>query len=294
MKKTLFLAVILFVVTGTIHAQVVHKVKVSNYQFSPKTVNAVVGDKIKWVWVNGGHTTTSTSVPTNASTWNKPINKNNLTFTYTVRKAGTYKYRCNFHFSLGMVGTIKVTNALASGLNGFTVENGDANALLNWKTQSSKDVAYFSVQRSTDGDNFNEIGRVAPDLSNQYKFTDNNNTSSKYVYYQIEMIDAKGEHQLSEIKMYTQKAATSKLIMNISPNPISNPGHLMLQFNADKEGTLVVQLYNQSGTFITQTQMAAYKGLNNGHFHLGDLTPGAYYIVCTLGQTTEKHTIIVK
>jgi plastocyanin len=293
MKKILLLVAFISVIMNAAFATL-HKIKVSNYQFSPKTVNAVVGDKIEWIWVNGKHTTTSTSIPGNANSWNKPTDKGHQNFTYTVKIAGTYKYRCNFHFQLGMVGTIKVTTTLAPGLNSFNADDADANALLNWKTISSKGVAYFSVQKSTDGDNFQEIARVYPDLSNQYKFTDNNNTSSKYVYYQVEMVDTKGEHQLSEIKMYMQKAVAPKLITSISPNPISNTGHLMLQFNADKEGIMLVRVYNEAGIFIKQTEMTAVKGVNNGHFHLDDLNSGTYYIVCTLGETKEKHTIIVK
>jgi len=40
--------------------------------------------------------------------------------------------------------------------------------------------------------------------------------------------------------------------------------------------------------------MSAVKGLNNGHFHMGDLAPGTYYIVFTLGNVTEKHVIIMQ
>jgi len=293
MKKTLLLTAIISVVMNAAFATT-HKIKVSDYQFSPKTVNAVVGDKIEWVWVNGKHTTTSTSIPNNANPWDKSINKNHQMFTYTVKQAGTYKYQCNFHFSIGMVGTIKVSRTLEPGLNSFDVDESDENAILNWKTESSQDIKYFSVQKSIDGDNFTEIAKVYADFSNQYKFTDNTKTSSKYIYYEIEMINIKGESQLSEIKMYTQKTASFKLITSISPNPISNADHLMLQFNANKEGIMQVQLYNETGTLVNQTQMTANIGLNNGHFHLGNLIPGTYYIVCTLNGIKEKHTVIVR
>jgi len=193
-----------------------------------------------------------------------------------------------------MVGKIVVSNSLSVELSSFAVADDDSKALLNWKTESSKDIAYFSIQRSADGDNFKEIARVRPEALNQYKFVDGNNTSDKYIYYQVDMVDIKGNHQLSEIQMFTQNIKTVKLITSISPNPISRPGHLMLQFNADNDGTMLVQLYNQTGVFITQTEMTAVKGLNNGHFHLGDLAPGTYYIVCTLGTSKEKHTIIVR
>ena len=292
MKKIVLIVLLAGSVTATFAKKV--KISVTDFQFVNKTVNAKVGDTIIWVWVKGMHTTTSTTIPAGATSWNKPIDVTHKRFTLILKKAGTYKYRCNFHFSIGMVGTINVTTSLAASLQSFDVSDAEAKSLLNWRTLSSQDVAYFSVQRSTDGDNFNEIARIHPDQSNQYKFTDNNNTSSKYVYYQVEMVDTKGNRELSEIKMAVQKTALPKLIANISPNPVNNPGHIMLQFNADKEGSMLVQLYNESGGFVAQTQMAAYQGLNNGHFHLGDLTPGIYYIVCTLDGTKEKHTIIVK
>lgn len=290
--KKVFLLLLLVGITAITYANTI-KIKVVDFQFKAKTVNAKVGDTIIWIWKSGTHTTTSTSIPARAKTWDAPITQAQKRFRYILRVAGTYKYQCNFHFQLGMVGTIKVTSALQQDLNSFSVDDSGKDPLLNWKTGSSNDIAYFSVQKSIDGDNFSEIARVQPGASNQYKFEDKNNSSGKYIYYQVEMVDKKGNSELSEIKMYTQKVA-SKLITSLSPNPISNPGHLMLQFNADEDGTLRVQLYSQAGRFIAQTEMAAYKGLNNGHFHLGDLTPGLYYIVCTLGRTTEKHTIIVK
>jgi plastocyanin len=267
-------------------------IKVSNFQFSPSTVNAKVGDTIIWVWVNGTHTTSSISVPTNAKTWNDSITVNHKRFKYILKVAGTYTFHCRVHPTL-MKGTLNVSKApLATDLTSFDLDDASENATLNWNTTSSQNVSYFSIQRSIDGNNFTEIAKVKPDFSNQYKFNDNNAASSKYVYYQIQMVDTKGNSQLSEIRMFTQKAGANKLITNIGPNPASN--HLMLQFNADTEGSMTVKLYNQSGVFITQTQMSAYKGSNSGHFHLGDLSPGTYYIVCTLGRTTEKHTIIVK
>jgi len=57
---------------------------------------------------------------------------------------------------------------------------------------------------------------------------------------------------------------------------------------------MLVQLYNQNGSFIKKAEMSASKGLNNGHLHLEDMTPGTYYIVCTLGTIKGKHTIIMK
>jgi hypothetical protein len=76
--------------------------------FSPSRFSANIGDTIHFVWVTGTHTTTSTSVPAGAVAWNQPINSTQLSFFYPVKVAGNYTYRCNFHFTMGMVGSFNV------------------------------------------------------------------------------------------------------------------------------------------------------------------------------------------
>jgi plastocyanin len=291
-KRLFFLAVAFLSISGAFAT--IHVVRVSDFQFSPKTVNAVVGDTILWRWVNGAHTTTSLVIPAGAPAWNKPIDAAHRRFGYRPMVAGVYNYQCNPHASV-MKGKINVSPSLTAGLNSFAVNEDNAKALLNWKTVSSKDIAYFSVQRSTDAEKFTELMKINVNTSNTYRFKDHNTPGGKYIYYQVEMVDRKGNRQLSPVQMFiNSNAVASKLITSLTPNPISRPGHLMLQFNADKEGSMLVKLFSQNGTFIKQAEMTANKGLNNGHFHMGDLAPGAYYIVCTLGTITEKHTVIMK
>ncbi|MEP6846513.1 MAG: plastocyanin/azurin family copper-binding protein, partial [Panacibacter sp.] len=256
-------------------------VRVSDFQFKAKTVNAKVGDTIKWVWKGGIHTTTSVSIPAGAVAWNRPMDSAHKTFKYILRVAGTYQYQCTFHAPF-MVGTLNVTTPLAAGLNGFAVNGDNLKAILNWKTITSKEVAYFSVERSTDGDNFREIKRVLPSIGNVYSFVDNEATG-KYVYYQLKMVDTRGITEFTDIKMNTRDVTFDKLVTSLSPNPISSPGHLMLQFNSDIEGSMRVQLFAQNGRLIKEANMWASKGVNNGHFHMGDLPSGTYYILCSLG-----------
>lgn len=292
MKKALLLFATVFCVC-TIFAQThrLRKVKVSDFQFLPATFNAKVGDTVLWIWQNGGHTTTSTSVPLNAKTWNSPINSTHKRFRYIIRKAGTYQYECSIH-SFSMKGTITVTAALTAGLSDIEITPDNAGAVLNWHVNSNADVTSFSVQRSTDGNKFTEVARVQPSALTAYKYKDEALLTSKYVYYQVEMTDKKGNKELSAIAMFTNAQNSTKLITSINPNPISSPGHLMMQFNADADGKMKVQLFTQAGKLVTETEMTAVKGLNNGHLHLGALTPGEYYILCTLGNKTEKHIVV--
>jgi plastocyanin len=84
------------------------QVNVLNLQFSPKNFSARIGDTIHFVWVAGIHTTSSTSVPAGALAWNVPIDNTHLSFFYPVKVAGNYSYRCNFHFTMGMVATFNI------------------------------------------------------------------------------------------------------------------------------------------------------------------------------------------
>src|ERR1041385_5923725 len=111
MKKILLLTAAIAICSVTAASAATLRVRVQDFQFKPAVINAHVGDVVIWRWVNGMHTTTSTSVPTGARTWNSPIDSTTTQFRYRIRVAGTYQYQCNFHFAQGMVGTINVTAA---------------------------------------------------------------------------------------------------------------------------------------------------------------------------------------
>ena len=111
MKKILLLTVALAICSVSAASAARIRVGVQNFTFQPATINAHVGDVIIWRFVNGMHTTTSTNIPAGAQPWNAPIDAAHPQFRYRIQVAGTYQYRCNFHFAQGMVGTIMVSPA---------------------------------------------------------------------------------------------------------------------------------------------------------------------------------------
>ncbi len=298
MKATLlFLAI--FCSGFTAAFATIHVIRVSNYQFTPKTVNAIVGDTVVWIWSEGTHTTTSTMLPAGVKPWDSPITSSQKRFGIRVTEAGIYKFKCTPHASSGMRGTINVSPSLVAELFSFEVTPLSDNADISWKTRQDNDIAYYNIKRSINNDDFSIIAQIEPGKTDAavklYNYVDENKEiQSKYIYYMIEMVDTKGNKQLSEIKMFSNAISAPKLITSLSPNPVSSSGHLMLQFNADDEGKMRVQLFDVSGQLVRQTDMSAVKGLNNGHFHLQDLKPGTYYLECRLGERYEKHTILVK
>lgn len=308
MKKNILFSFV-FIVISLVSSATIHVVTVSDYQFSPKTMtDVIVGDTIQWQWVVGSvnHTTTcdpttqgtGNSLPAGAATWNSPMNATTDTFNYVVTVAGTYNYWCIPH-SPNMAASFTASTALPVTLASFQVAGINSSVSLNWKTETEQNTDYFSVRRSSNGSDYTEIARV-PAKGNStsetsYSFTDTKISSAQqYYYYSLAVVDKDGKRMYSDTKLFKNKVSTLKLITSLSPNPVSGMGHLMLTFNAEKEGKMNVKVVNTEGKVLLNTLMQAYPGVNNGHLHLGDLPAGNYSVVFMLNGLKETHHVIVE
>ncbi len=90
----LSLLLIRFVSAATIN------VDVASYAFTPSSFDVAVGDTIIWTLSSGSHTTTSTSVPAGAATWDYTFTGIGDSYTYIVAVEGIYEYHCAIHPTL--------------------------------------------------------------------------------------------------------------------------------------------------------------------------------------------------
>ncbi len=115
-KNFLFLFVIIFLVFNLYPSQgnaTVWVINVQSFNFTPSSLPDVhVGDTVRWVWVNGNHTTTSTTIPEGASSWDHPMNSTSTQFDYIPEITGTYDYKCTFHEAMGMIGSFTVMSGV--------------------------------------------------------------------------------------------------------------------------------------------------------------------------------------
>lgn len=106
MKKVNYITVLFIIILFTKSSfSFTHIIEVSNFVFTPQNLNVSVGDTVKWVWVSGIHTTTSTTIPQGAASWDEIISSANQTYSYPVLVAGLYNYVCTPHIAMGMVGS---------------------------------------------------------------------------------------------------------------------------------------------------------------------------------------------
>ena len=101
---------LMFVLTFQSFA-IIHTISAEGIVFSPNTITDVhIGDTVLWIWVSGTHTTTSTTIPGGAATWNHNLNSGSTSFEYIPTIQGVYNFQCNFHVSMGMIGSFTVLN----------------------------------------------------------------------------------------------------------------------------------------------------------------------------------------
>ena len=117
--KKVYKALILIMLSLTVSFAnaTMHLVNVQDYSFNPASIAVTVGDTVKWIWISGVHTTTSTAIPLTADGWSQPIDQNHANYSYVITMPGDYFYQCNLHVSMGMTALISATVTGLSTVN---------------------------------------------------------------------------------------------------------------------------------------------------------------------------------
>jgi plastocyanin len=146
--KKLFLLLSLAAFLFTSSQATTIDVDVNDMFFDPISFSVQVGDTIKWTLVAGLHTTTSTSVPAGAATWNYAFTGPGDTYSYVVTVEGVYEYVCLNH--PGMNGSFSTQVSLPF-IEDFDYPGGENLTFHGW-------VAYSGIGT-------NPITTVSPGLT---------------------------------------------------------------------------------------------------------------------------------
>jgi hypothetical protein len=231
-------------------------------------------------WTFNGATTQAVTVtpPTNA--------------TYTCIVAGT----CGTKKTL--TANVTVSSACAplpiELLSFDALYKGGESAYLVWETATETNNGFFTIERSSDGQTFTEIGTAPSKASGgnstnplKYRMIDPNVRTGMY-YYRLKQTDLNGDFTYSGVA--TLQVNDGSTEFGIKPNPTSNIAEVT--YLALEDGMSLLKVYDYSGRVVSSNEMYGLKGLNTASVNLGDQPAGIYLVTLVANNKVYKTKLV--
>lgn len=164
------------------------------------------------------------------------------------------------------------------------------NVVIEWSTASETNNNYFTIEKSTDGINFIEIGTVngagnSTSILN-YSFTDNN-TLPETSYYRLIQTDYDGNSTTFNMLTSENCLTTSSVYINAFNN---QNGNIAIVIDNEINGLYTATLFDAIGKKISSTELKTTKGNNQFSMDITSINSGVYFISIDNGteSTTKK------
>ncbi len=170
----------------------------------------------------------------------------------------------------------------------------DGNVDVFWQTISERNNDYFTVERSQDGIDFENIGTVdgAGNSNNKidYEFVDEE-APSGISYYRLRQTDFDGKTETFEpVTVMNTNVEEGIIIERLYPNPFAN--EFTIEFSTSGDEPVTFTLQSMNGSIIHTEEINSYSTTKSYSFHQGNTIPsGTYFAILTnrSGQrVTEK------
>jgi hypothetical protein len=173
---------------------------------------------------------------------------------------------------------------------GFNVAYNNHTAVIKWSTSEEINAKDYTIEKSLDGRNWNNIGVIKAtgntNYTTDYSYNDNN-LNSAVNYYRIKETDITGEFTYTSIKSIKTDLQSQ---LNITISSMGN-NKLLLQFSSEVKGVIAINYISLSGQVLAKQEInnpAAQQVVSNTSLH------GNYFISVTTekGQHLTKQVIL--
>ena len=145
----------------------------------------------------------------------------------------------------------------------FTANPLGKTVLLNWETASELDNAYFTIEKTKDGVNFEKVTQVAGAGNSAEKLYYAAVDSTPFAglsYYRLKQTDFDGKYSYSNLVPVNFNGLPDTDEFVLYPNPVNN-GLLNLSYIGKRGAEMMVYFYDIQGRLVaTQVVPSAYSG----------------------------------
>ena len=204
--------------------------------------------------------------------------------TITNLSAGTYYFRLYSNTPPGSaLFTIAASgSALPVELEDFSGVAEKEGNVLNWTTRTEKNVEWHVIERSAEGLDWHEIGRLAGQVNalspRQYRFVDR--TAPAQAYYRLRTVDYDTQFSFSDIIVLNRRQIQVGLL-SVYPSPATD--QLTVVFASEREAGMQLRLSDISGRALWQKTVEALVGQNQTSFSVDALPAGLYFLTLDNG-----------
>jgi hypothetical protein len=217
--------------------------------------------------------------------------------TYTANLSGNYNMLLDYNQDGGAdrLSFSMSSSTLPVTLSSWSATAQSANqALLKWTATDAVNFDHFIIQRSTDGQTFEDVHTVnstaaSSGTSTAYSYTDLYNFDGT-VYYRLEMVDVDNKASYSSVLALPLR---SQKPVRIYPTVVEN-GNLFVE-SASTISQAKLELFDMNGRKLQEKDWSSLQGRQQVSVNGGTLPAGAYIARLSDSQSTlVKQIILVK
>lgn len=178
--------------------------------------------------------------------------------------------------------------ALPVKLSSFTAVNNNNAVTLSWQTQYEQNSSHFIIQRSTNGVDFTDIGRVTAtgntNMVTNYSYKDMLDATMKLqqtIFYRLQSLDIDGSSGLSQV--LTIHPDKKGIQLFVFPNPAKDILQVQTGDNVTGESTLTIT--DATGQQVYKKELLLQQGSNSIPVNISLLRSGIYYVRLLNGNT---------
>ncbi len=187
--------------------------------------------------------------------------------------------------------TFTVSNVLPVELTTFTATQAENRNALIWETASEANNSYFDVERSTNGVDFETIGKVQGNgttaETSKYRFNDE--TPTTVSYYRLRQVDFDGNFENSNIVIVKRDRITNKEVI-LYPVPFRN--RLMVQYETATSEEMTITVMDITGRRLITKTVKEEEGENQFYIDFTELPAGSYFVRLQSGLNNTVKIVV--